>query len=71
MEKSIAEADDSSGLDELLAASDVRAVWGGLSLSKRRATIDTLMTVAVARQKNTRVFDPADVQIEWRRERES
>ncbi|GAA2082423.1 recombinase family protein [Pseudolysinimonas kribbensis] len=71
VEKSIAEADDSSGLDELLAASDVRAVWGGLSLSKRRATIDTLMTVAVARQKNTRVFDPADVQIEWRRERES
>jgi DNA invertase Pin-like site-specific DNA recombinase len=67
LEASIEAADDSLGLAELVASSDVRSKWAEISLSKRRAVIDTLMAISVRRQKNTRVFEPADVLIEWRR----
>jgi site-specific DNA recombinase len=66
VEAQIASAEDATGLAELVTASNVRATWSELSLSKRRAVIDALMTVAVNRQKNTRVFDPEDVTIDWR-----
>jgi site-specific DNA recombinase len=54
-------------LDGLVGAPDVRAVWNGLSLSRRRAVVDTLMTVTLNRtRQGARVFDPEAVHIGWK-----
>jgi len=54
-------------LDGLVRVPDVRAVWDGLSLSRRRAVVDTLMTVTLDRTRpGARVFDPEAVRIDWK-----
>jgi len=54
-------------LDGLVGAADVRAVWDGLSLSRRRALVNALLTVILNRTgQGARTFDPEAVTIEWR-----
>lgn len=59
--------DDSPLLAGLLGADDVRAAWDALPLTRQRAVVDSLMSVAIRRtQQGAREFDPATVRIEWR-----
>jgi len=59
--------DDVPLLDGLVGAPDASAVWERLSLSRRRAVVDLLMTVTVLRtRQGVRIFDPETVTIEWR-----
>lgn len=55
-------------LTDLVGAADVRRVWNGLSLDRRRAVIDTLMTVTIRPQvtQGARQFDPDLIDIDWR-----
>ena len=54
-------------LADLVQAEDVRAVWDGLPLSRRRAVVDLLMTVTVLPVgRSGNAFDPDAVQITWR-----
>jgi site-specific DNA recombinase len=54
-------------LDGLVGVPDVRAVWDGLSLSRRRAVVDTLMRLTLNRtRQGARVFDPECVRIDWK-----
>jgi len=56
----------SRALDGLIGATDVRAVWEDLSLSRRRAVIATLVTVTLHPVgQGARTFDPASVQVAW------
>ena len=54
-------------LADLVTADDVRATWDGLGLDRRRAVVDTLITVTIL--PTTRKgpgFDPESVRIDWR-----
>jgi site-specific DNA recombinase len=54
-------------LDGLVGMPDVRAAWEGLSLSRRRAVVDTLMTITLNRtRQGARTFDPEAVRIDWK-----
>lgn len=54
-------------LGPLVRTDDVRAVWKGLSTSKRRAVIATLMDVRIHTVKRgTRTFRPESVEITWK-----
>jgi hypothetical protein len=54
-------------LDGLAGAPDVRVDWEGLSLSRRRAVVDTLMTITLNRtRQGARTFDPEAVRIDWK-----
>jgi len=66
LEQRIRDADDADGLSDLLSSADTKAAWDELTLGKRRAVVSALMSVHVDKQKNTRVFDPEDVTINWR-----
>jgi hypothetical protein len=59
----------------LVGVADPGAAWGGLDLHRRRAVVDTLMTVTVHRTRKGRprgwtpgssYFDPSTVGIEWK-----
>jgi site-specific DNA recombinase len=59
--------DNAPLLDGLAGAPDVRAVWDSLSLSRRRAVVDTLMTITLNRtRQGARTFDPEAVRIDWK-----
>ncbi|SDM01572.1 Site-specific DNA recombinase [Geodermatophilus siccatus] len=63
----LADAGRVSVLGELLAAGDVRAVWDGLDLDRRRAVVDALLIVSLLPPgRGARHLDPATVQIHWR-----
>ena len=52
---------------EPLAGGDIAAVWGGLSLARRRAILDAVADVHVLPTKpTTRGFDPDGVRIDWK-----
>jgi site-specific DNA recombinase len=57
-----------SVLAPLVAAENAAAVWDGLDLARKRATIKTLMSVTLLSPgKGTRRgFDPATIQVTWR-----
>ncbi|MEH0981169.1 recombinase family protein [Micromonospora sp. CPCC 205556] len=64
-----------AGLAGLIGAADAGAAWDGLDLHRRRAVVDTLMTVRIHRTKKGRplgwtpgssYFDPSTVKIAWR-----
>jgi len=61
--------DDSPLLDGLIGREDAASAWAVLSLARRRAVVDLLMTVRVlpARQ-GARSFDPATIEITWKAE---
>ncbi len=54
-------------LGPLVAADDVRAVWDGLSMARRRAVIDALATIRLHPVgRGTRTFRPETVGIDWK-----
>lgn len=63
----LADAGRVSVLGELLAAGDVRAVWDGLDLDRRRAVVDALLTVTLLPPgRGARRLDPETVRLDWR-----
>jgi len=52
-------------LDELAAAPDVAACWGGLSLSRRRAVLQVFCSVSLMPTRKGAGFDPTSVDIRW------
>ena len=54
-------------LTPLVAAENAASVWEGLDLSRKRAVIRTLMTIALCSPGRgaRRVFDPATVEMRW------
>ena len=51
----------------LVAARDKQAAWAAMSMSQRRAVVDSLAKVTVYPPgRGRRVFDPATVKIDWR-----
>lgn len=66
-EADVATATRSSPLVGLADAPDPAAVWAGCDIGRRRAVLDTLMTVTVlpARRPGPR-FDPDTVEIHWK-----
>jgi site-specific DNA recombinase len=54
-------------VSEIINAQDVAAAWSGLDLDRKRAVIDTLMTVRVHPPgRGARRFDPSTVEIRWK-----
>lgn len=67
LQEQISHAEGGSQLSALAMADDVEDHWHNkLTFTQRRAIITALMTVSIKKQKNTRVFDPRDIAIEWR-----
>lgn len=75
VEAEIGDASRGSVLAALVDAGDASAVWETLSLDRKRAIIDTLMTVTLQPTRKGRpagwlpgqsYFDPTSVEIEWR-----
>jgi site-specific DNA recombinase len=67
VEAQIASAAQTSALAELVGHADVRARWDALSVTRKRAIVDTLMTVTVlpVGRGAGRTFDPASIAIGW------
>ncbi|MGH8571201.1 MAG: hypothetical protein ACREX8_01320, partial [Gammaproteobacteria bacterium] len=64
IEAEIADAGKVSVLGCLIGADDVRAVWNGLDLDRRRAAINALMTITLhSPGRGARTFDPGTVEI--------
>lgn len=62
-----------SPLAGLVDADDVQAAWNAMSVSRRKAAIDVLMTVTLlsaprGRRPNGGYFDPHSVRIDWRQD---
>lgn len=54
-------------LNGLVGAEDVVEVWEALPLSRRRAVVDTLLTITVHRtRQGARTFDPEAVAMSWK-----
>lgn len=68
VEAQIASASQTSALAELVGHDDVQARWDALSITRKRAIVDTLMTVTIlpVGRGAGRVFDPASVEIGWK-----
>lgn len=68
VEKRLRAVSVESPLTPLVGAEDVWALWDALELSHRRLVVDTLLTVRILPQgRRGRGFDPAAVEIRWRR----
>ena len=65
IEGKIASVRDRSTMTDLALAVDVAARWEALALPKKRSLIQSLLTITVNKQANTRRFDPLDVEIAW------
>jgi site-specific DNA recombinase len=64
IEAQMADAGKVSVLGGLIGADDVRPVWDGLDIDRRRAVIDALMIITLhSPGRGARVFDPATVLI--------
>jgi site-specific DNA recombinase len=67
VEQELAAAGGVSVLEELVTAGNIGAVWEGLDLDRRRAVIDTLVTITLLPPgRGARVFRPETVEIGWR-----
>ena len=66
-ETQLADAGRVDVLGNLINSDDVSAVWRALTLDRRRAVVDILMTVRLhAVGRGSRTFRPGTVDIEWR-----
>jgi len=66
VEHDLADAGRVDTLGDLIGAADVAAAWDGLSLSRKRAAISTLMRVTMHPVgRGSRTFRPETVGIEW------
>lgn len=75
VEATIAEASRGSVLAGLAGTPDVSEAWAGLDMDRRRAVIDTLMSITIHRTKKGRpagwkagdsYFNPETIQIDWK-----
>jgi site-specific DNA recombinase len=67
VEQELAAAGGVSVLEELVTAGNIGAMWEGLDLDRRRAVIDTLVTITLLPPgRGARVFCPETVEIGWR-----
>ena len=67
LQEQIIAAEGGSQLSTLVMADDVADHWHNyLTFTQKRAIIASLATISIRKQKNTRVFDPEDVVIEWK-----
>ena len=67
VQQQIAAAEGGGQLSALVMADDIGHHWETqLTLPQQRSVINALFTVTIVKQKNTRVFDPEDVVIEWK-----
>lgn len=67
VEAAMADAGRVNLLGPVLQAADVEAAWDALSVSRRRAVVDVLMTVTLLPPgRGTRTFRPESVRIEWK-----
>ncbi len=67
IEQEMAAAGGVSVLGDLVTADDVQGAWDRLDLDRRRAVIDTLMTVTLLSPgQGARTFRPETVRIEWK-----
>lgn len=71
VEDTMAAAVAGSPLEGVADADDIEAVWAGLSVSRRKAVIDCLMTVTLlpaprGRRPGGHYFDPTSIRIDWR-----
>ena len=67
VESKMLDANRTRVFDGVIGAADPRAVWDGLTLDRKRAVIDVLMTITIEPVgRAARGFDPESVRIEWR-----
>jgi len=67
IERRQAETTRAPVLADLVTASDLGAAWDALSLAKRRAVVDVLITVTILPTgRGGRAFKPESVRIEWK-----
>ncbi len=67
VEEQLADAGRVSALGDLVTAGDVRSVWDGLDLDRRRAVIDALMAITLHPPgRGARTFRPETVEVAWR-----
>jgi site-specific DNA recombinase len=65
--KALGETLQTPALSEIVGAEDVRAVWESLDRDRKRAVIDTLVTVIVQPPgRGAQRFDPKTVEIRWK-----
>jgi hypothetical protein len=51
----------------LLGAEDIQRHWHEkLNFQQRRGVVEALVSVKIHKQKSTRTFDPADIEITWK-----
>ncbi|MEY4081690.1 MAG: hypothetical protein RL430_2120, partial [Actinomycetota bacterium] len=66
VEHDLADAGRVDALGDLIGCADVAAAWDGLSLSRKRAAISTLMRVTMHPVgRGSRTFRPETVGIDW------
>jgi site-specific DNA recombinase len=52
---------------DLLGSDDIEIHWRDkLNFQQRRGVVEALVTVTIQKQKNTRIFDPASIQVTWK-----
>jgi DNA invertase Pin-like site-specific DNA recombinase len=67
IEAQMADAGRADVLGPLITAEDVATAWDGLDVDRRRAVVQTLMTVTLLSPgKGRRTFDAASVEVDWR-----
>ncbi|MFC3505047.1 recombinase family protein [Micromonospora krabiensis] len=75
VEDQLAAVDQGDALAGLVGAADAAAAWDALDLHRRRAVVDTLLTVTIHRTKKGRptgwspgrsYFDPATIEVTWK-----
>jgi site-specific DNA recombinase len=67
VESRLANAGRQSALGDFATGRDPALVWNGLAMDRRRAIVDTLLTVTLqATGRRGNVFDPTSVQIGWK-----
>lgn len=67
IETRLADAAEVNALAAFVDRGDLRAVWDGLDLERRRAVVETLMTITLhSPGQGARTFRPDTVEIAWR-----
>jgi hypothetical protein len=67
VESKMLDANKTHVFDGLIGTRDPQTVWDGLTLDRRRAIIDVMMTITIAPAvRGARGFDPEQVQVSWR-----
>lgn len=66
LDEKLALSDTATTIPRELLIGNVPANWAALTLPRKRAVARSLLEVRIARQGNTRVFDPDMIRIDWK-----